>query len=83
MNTVTIGLEEYLELRKLRDVVGKGSCTVYVLDRFSKDFDFFRYSIYTEDEAVKDLLETNKNLSDAIVAQSKLIKPIKRKWWHF
>lgn len=76
MNTVTIGLEEYLQLRKLRDEVFEK--TYYV--HYWNHNEIFYYEISTNDKELERLIQSNKELADAIVAQSKLIQP-KKKWW--
>ena len=79
MNTVTIGLEEYLELRKLQDAVVDKS--VVISYWYNDNLRYYMWQVFTDNEEIEKLLQTNKELAEAIVAQSKLIQPPKKNWW--
>jgi len=72
ISTVTIPLEEYLELRKIREDIQLNH--TYLLSTEG----FITYNIVTKDETIKNLLAENKKLIDKI---DELKRSKKSKWF--
>jgi len=82
MNTVTISIKEYDSLRKLRDGFEKSSQLLWIFNSFKVDLD--NYLIYTEKDALKELIEINHDLSKRVGELNKEVFALKerkkRRW---
>jgi primosomal protein N' len=80
-NTVTLDLEEYLALREIKETFEtEGS---YVYHYWTSLGNMSSYTFYTQDQAVKQLLETNTKLEEQIgvLLRPEQKKSSKRTFW--